>query len=43
MTVDGQLIFSKLKSGRMPNAGDIIGGMESIGMKLPDRVDDQAF
>jgi selT/selW/selH-like putative selenoprotein len=43
VTVDGQLIFSKLQSGRMPSAGDIIGGMESIGMKLLERGDDQSF
>jgi hypothetical protein len=34
--VDGQEVFSKLATGRMPTAHDLVLGLERIGLALPD-------
>lgn len=34
--VDGRVVFSKLASGRMPTAGDLVRGLETIGLHQID-------
>mmetsp|Transcript_27337 Transcript_27337/g.82011 ORF Transcript_27337/g.82011 Transcript_27337/m.82011 type:complete len:142 (+) Transcript_27337:130-555(+) len=37
IVVDGQLIYSKLETGRLPSAGQIISGMSRLGLETEQK------
>lgn len=42
--LDGQIAFSKLDAGRLPSAGDVVRGMEKLGLTTTEKgryVDDE--
>ena len=36
IVADGQVAFSKLETGRLPSAGDIVAGMARLGLESPE-------